>query len=172
MKMRLKKIDKKIILLTLGFIFFSLYGFTYSSTEYGDIIKIIDGDTVHFLKEGDTSYKKIRLVGIDAPELKQEFGKESRQCLVELIENKPVELFKFGQDRYQRILAKIKIDQVDINLAMIKKGCAWFYRQYQDSLDENDQKLYDQAEQIAQRQSLGLFKNVKALPPWVWRKKN
>lgn len=104
--------------------------------------------------------------------MKQEFGKESRQCLVELIENKPVELVKFGQDRYQRILAKIKIDQVDINLAMIKKGCAWFYRQYQDSLDENDQKLYDQAEQIAQRQSLGLFKHVKALPPWVWRKKN
>ncbi len=92
--------------------------------------------------------------------------------MVELIENKPVQLVKFGQDRYQRILAKIKINQVDINLAMIKKGCAWFYRQYQDSLDENDQKLYDQAEQIAQRQFLGLFKNLKALPPWVWRKKN
>ena len=172
MKMRLKKIDKKIILLTLGFIFFSLYGFTNSSTEYGDIIKIIDGDTVHFLKEGDTKYKKIRLVGIDAPELKQEFGKESRQCLVELIENKPIQLVKFGQDRYQRILAKIKIDQVDINLAMIRKGCAWFYRRYQESLNEDDQKFYDQAEQMAQRQFLGLFKNVKALPPWVWRKKN
>jgi endonuclease YncB( thermonuclease family) len=55
---------------------------------------------------------------------------------------------------------------------MIKKGCAWFYRQYQESLDESDQKLYDQAERFAQTQFLGLFKNVKALPPWVWRKKN
>ena len=170
--MRLKIMDKKIIFISLWFIFFSLNGFTYSSTENGNIIKIIDGDTVHFLKEGDTKYKKIRLVGIDAPELKQEFGKESRQCLVELIENKPIQLVKFGQDRYQRILAKIKIDQVDINLAMIRKGCAWFYRQYQESLNEDDQKFYDQAEQMAQRQFLGLFKNVKALPPWVWRKKN
>ena len=154
------------------FISLSLIGFTNSSIENGNIINIIDGDTVHFLKEGDTRYKKIRLVGIDAPELKQEFGKESRQCLVELIENKPIQLVKFGQDRYQRILAKIKIDQVDINLAMIQKGCAWFYRQYQESLNDDDQKFYDQAEQMAQRQFLGLFKNVKALPPWVWRKKN
>ena len=106
--------DKKIILISLWFIFFSLNGFTYSSTENGNIIKIIDGDTVHFLKEGDTKYKKIRLVGIDAPELKQEFGKESRQCLVELIENKPIQLVKFGQDRYQRILAKIKIFELDV----------------------------------------------------------
>jgi len=158
--------------LSICFIAYSINNFSYSSTQYGKIIKIIDGDTAHFFQEGDTSYKRIRLVGIDAPELKQEFGKESRQCLVELIENKPVQLVKFGQDRYQRILAKIKINQVDINLAMIKKGCAWFYRQYQDSLDEKDQKLYDQAEQIAQRQFLGLFKNLKALPPWVWRKKN
>ena len=96
----------------------------------------------------------------------------SKECLIELIENKPVQLEKFGQDRYQRILAKIMIGEVDINLAMIKKGCAWFYRQYQESLDEADQKLYDQAEQFAQTQFLGLFKNVKALPPWVWRKKN
>ena len=171
MKIIFKTIDIKKVFFTI-FICVSLNGFTNSSTENGKIIKIIDGDTVHFLKEGDTFIKKIRLVGIDAPELKQLFGEESRQCLVELIENKSVHLVKFGQDRYQRILAKIKIGQVDINLAMIKKGCAWFYRQYQDSLDENDQKLYDQAEQIAQRQSLGLFKHVKALPPWVWRKKN
>jgi micrococcal nuclease len=172
MKIRLIKINVKIIFLSICFILFSINSFGYNSIQDGKIINIIDGDTVHFLKEGDTVYKKIRLVGIDAPELKQEFGKESRQCLVELIENQPVHLVKFGQDRYQRILAKIKIGQVDINLAMIKKGCAWYYRQYQDSLDENDQKLYDQAEQIAQRQFLGLFKNAKALPPWVWRKKN
>ena len=172
MKKRLKIIDKKIILLSLLFIFFSLIGFAYSSTQNGKIIKIIDGDTVYFLQEGDTSFKKIRLVGIDAPELKQEFGVHSKECLIELIENKPVQLEKFGQDRYQRILAKIMIGEVDINLAMIKKGCAWFYRQYQESLDEADQKLYDKAERFAQTQFLGLFKNVKALPPWVWRKKN
>ena len=171
MKITFKTIIIKKVFFTI-FISLSLIGFTNSSTENGNIIKIIDGDTVHFLKEGDTKYKKIRLVGIDAPELKQEFGKESRQCLVELIENKPIQLVKFGKDRYQRILAKIKIDQVDINLAMIRKGCAWFYRRYQESLNEDDQKFYDQAEQMAQRQFLGLFKNVKALPPWVWRKKN
>ena len=124
------------------------------------------------MQEGDSNYKKIRLQGIDAPELKQEFGNQSRQCLVELIENKPVQLVKFGQDRYQRILAKIMIDKLDINLAMIRKGCAWFYRQYRESLNVDDQKLYEQAEKMAQRDFLGLFKNRKALPPWVWRKKN
>ena len=140
--------------------------------------KIIDGDTIWIdqidcdSKQILTENLKLRLIGIDAPEMEQQFGKESKLCLSQLIGNNSIKLKTYGRDRYQRILAKIMVGEVDINLAMIKKGCAWFYRQYQDSLDENDQKLYDQAEQIAQRQSLGLFKHVKALPPWVWRKKN
>ena len=136
----------------------------------GDTIWIdqIDCDSKHILTEN----LKLRLVGIDAPEMEQQFGKESKLCLSQLIGKNSIKLKTYGRDRYQRILAKIMVGEVDINLAMIKKGCAWFYRQYQDSLDENDQKLYDQAEQIAQRQFLGLFKNVKAFPPWVWRKKN
>jgi micrococcal nuclease len=136
----------------------------------GDTIWIdqIDCDSKHILTEN----LKLRLIGIDAPEMEQQFGKESKLCLSQLIGKNSIKLKTYGRDRYQRILAKIMVGEVDINLTMIKKGCAWFYRQYQDSLDENDQKLYDQAEQIAQRQFLGLFKNVKALPPWVWRKKN
>ena len=136
----------------------------------GDTIWIdqIDCDSKHILTEN----LKLRLVGIDAPEMKQQFGKESKLCLSQLIGNNSIKLKTYGRDRYQRILAKIMVGEVDINLAMIKKGCAWFYRQYQENLDEEDQKLYDQAEQIAQKQFLGLFKNAKVIPPWVWRKKN
>lgn len=163
-------------------IFFILcISFTYLS--FADQIcgikkKIIDGDTIYVDKINCLSSKilaeniKIRLVGIDAPEIKQDYGKYSKNCLSNLLGTSALELITYGNDRYDRVLAKIVIQNVDINLAMIQHGCAWFYRQYQESLDEADQKLYDQAEQAAQRQFLGLFKNAKALPPWVWRKKN
>ena len=55
------------------------------------IIKIYDGDTITAL----TSQKekiKIRLYGIDAPELKQPFGKASKRHLIDLISNKSLNI--------------------------------------------------------------------------------
>ena len=152
--------------------FTSLSGIALSSTFDGKIIKIIDGDTVYFQANADDAYKKIRLVGIDAPEMKQPFGHQSRQCLANLINNKLVQIISFGEDRYKRILAKILIEKIDINLTMIKNGCAWFYRRYKNTLNMDDQVLYDQAETFAIENKKGLFSNQEAEAPWVWRKKN
>ena len=111
-------------------------------------------------------------MGIDAPEMKQPFGFESRQCLANLINNQLVQIISFGEDRYKRILAKILIEKIDINLAMIKNGCAWFYRRYKNTLDIDDQVMYDKAEIFAIENKKGLFSNQEAEAPWVWRKKN
>ena len=138
----------------------------------GQVIKIIDGDTVYFQAKNDNRYKKLRLVGIDAPEIHQPFGLKSKQCLVNLINNIPVQIISFGEDRYKRTLAKILIENFDINLAMIKEGCAWFYRRYKNTLDKNDQLMYDQAEVSAIDNKKGLFSNHEAEAPWNWRKKN
>jgi micrococcal nuclease len=143
-----------------------------SSTLDGKIIKIIDGDTVYFQANNYDGYKKLRLVGIDAPEIKQPFGLKSRQCLANLINNKLVQIITFGEDHYKRTLAKIIIEKIDINLAMIKNGCAWFYRRYKNTLDMDDQVMYDQAEIFAIENKKGLFSNHEVEAPWVWRKKN
>ena len=151
--------NKKKILAFIFIMFTSLSGIALSSTFDGKIIKIIDGDTVYFQANNDDAYKKIRLVGIDAPEMKQPFGHQSRQCLANLINNKLVQIISFGEDRYKRILAKILIEKIDINLTMIKNGCAWFYRRYKNTLNMDDQVLYDQAETFAIENKKGLFSN-------------
>ena len=163
-------INKISILIFL--IIFTSTTLSQNTVSEGQVIKIIDGDTVYFQTKNDNRYKKLRLVGIDAPEIHQPFGLKSKQCLVNLINNKPVKIMLFGTDRYKRTLAKILTEEVDINLAMIKEGCAWFYRKYKNTLDKNDQLMYDQAEVFAIDNKKGLFSNHEAEAPWNWRKKN
>jgi endonuclease YncB( thermonuclease family) len=55
---------------------------------------------------------------------------------------------------------------------MIENGCAWFYRRYKNTLDIDDQVMYDQAEIFAIENKKGLFSNQEAEAPWDWRKKN
>ena len=172
MKIKLIINNKKPILAFIFIIITSLSGIVFSSNLDGKIIKIIDGDTVYFQAYGNNDYKKLRLVGIDAPEMKQSFGYKSKQCLANLINNNSVQIISFGEDRFNRTLAKILIEKIDINLAMIKQGCAWFYRRYKNTLDKNDQIIYDQAEIFAIKNKKGLFSNHEAQAPWDWRKKN
>ena len=167
-----KRLRSNLIkLFLLNIIFISTLFSTNSSSIEGNIIKIIDGDTVHFQISKSKKILKIRLAGIDAPELKQNFGEESRSCLLKLIKNDSVSIVSYGEDRYKRTLAKLLKNGVDINLVMIKNGCAWFYRKYKKTLTLNDQLLYDEAEKNAKLLGIGLFKNREAIEPWYWRKK-
>lgn len=172
MKTKLIITRNRIKVLICAFIFFSLSFNAVSSTLNGKITKIIDGDTVYFEENNEKKFIKLRLVGIDAPEIKQNFGMQSKYCLSDLVMNKSVQIMLYGQDRYKRYLAKILVDGIDINLTMLKQGCAWFYKKYRQTLDENDQLTYNQAEILARQTKIGLFKNDKAQPPWGWRKKN
>ncbi|MBU7045089.1 MAG: thermonuclease family protein [Theionarchaea archaeon] len=82
---------------------------------------IIDGDTFK-LETGE----KVRLIGIDAPELSQPGGEESREYLTHLILNKGITLKKGYEDRdkYNRLLRFVYIDDVCINEGMIRQGYA------------------------------------------------
>ena len=82
---------------------------------------VIDGDTFK-METGET----VRLIGIDAPELSQPGGEESREYLARLILNKGITLKKGHEDRdkYNRLLRFVYIDDVCINEEMIKQGYA------------------------------------------------
>ncbi|WP_346746950.1 thermonuclease family protein, partial [uncultured Campylobacter sp.] len=65
------------------------------------VIKISDGDTITILTQ-QRKQIKVRFYGIDAPELKQPYGKKSKQFLANLIAGKVVEVEENGKDRYKR----------------------------------------------------------------------
>ena len=59
---------------------------------------------------------------------------------------------------------------LDAGHAQITVGLAWWYRKYAKEQSPADRRLYEQAEQQAQAQRLGLWADKNPIPPWDWRK--
>ena len=93
------------------------------------VIRVIDGDTFE-IENGD----KVRMIGIDAPELKDNEGLESKNHLKLLIENKYVSLIKDeknkNKDFFGRLLRYVYLEDSDINLKMIEDGYANVYTKF------------------------------------------
>lgn len=126
------------------------------------VVGVHDGDTVLCLDEHNTQHK-VRLVGIDAPEIGQPFGTVSRDGLRALVLRKSVTVHQHGQDRYGRTLGSLEIDGDDVALRMLAAGLAWQFTRYSD-----DEHLAD-AERDARAARRGLWADGKAVPPWEWR---
>ena len=97
-------------------------------------VKVIDGDTL--VLDG----KRIRLVGIDAPELRQvcqrdtrpwPCGKEAKAHLVALIGDATTTCEAGGSDRYGRLLAVCSSGRLDLNAAMVGAGYAIAFGAYE-----------------------------------------
>ncbi|TKX31184.1 thermonuclease family protein [Campylobacter aviculae] len=126
------------------------------------VVKVIDGDTIEILNSNKIS--KVRFFGIDAPELKQNFGKEAKNVLKRILQNKEVEIFYKNKDIYGRIIAIVKFKDVDINELMVSKGYAWADTYYTN--------IYTKEQKKAQEHKLGLWKDDNPIEPYKWRKQN
>jgi endonuclease YncB( thermonuclease family) len=135
----------------------------------GIVVGVADGDTITVL-DASNELHKIRLSGIDAPEKKQPFATISKQSLSNLIFNRAVIIHWQKRDSYGRIVGKVMLDDVDMNLEQIKAGMAWFYRQYQKQLSLEDQTAYATAEQEAKANKLGLWIDEAPIAPWHFRR--
>ena len=132
-----------------------LFGFS------AKVVKIIDGDTITILTNNKNGLK-VRLYGIDAPEIKQNFGKTSKQYLSSLIAGKIVEVKSGGQDKYGRILGIIYVENTDINAKMVKEGYAWVFVKYS--------KVYAIQQSRAQKNRVGLWQQKDPRAPWDFRR--
>lgn len=127
------------------------------------VTRVVDGDSIIIIAE-DSSVIKVRLTGIDTPELKQEFGTESKKALEDKVLNKMVYIDGDKKDRYGRLIANIKIGSRWINKELIEEGYAWHYKQY-----SKDQELTE-AELHAKKLAIGLWTSDNPIPPWEYRK--
>lgn len=128
------------------------------------VIGVKDGDTIEviFKKKGHV----IRLEGIDCPEKKQAFGNKAKQLTSNLCFNKTVKIVSNGKrDRYNRILATVYIDSLNINAELIKQGLAWHYKKYSDN------ELYSILEEKAIADRIGLWQDNDPVAPWEFRSK-
>lgn len=134
----------------------------------GRVVGIADGDTLTLLVGGHEQYK-IRLMGIDAPEKRQAFGQRAKEQLAALAYDRCATVEFDKQDRYGRLIGKVRVAGKDVNLGMIEAGLAWHYKQYQSEQTIAERTSYADTESRAHLQQLGLWKDKDPLPPWIFR---
>jgi endonuclease YncB( thermonuclease family) len=139
-------------------------------TIYGKVTSVIDGDTIE-VTDSFTLRHKIRLAGIDAPEVSQPGSLEAETFLRQLTLSTTVYVTSLKTDKYGRTVGRVvtDMDGVHVNYALLAKGHAWFYREYADELGIDDRLLYQIAEQTARARKLGLWLAGNAIAPWDYR---
>ena len=132
------------------------------------LAKVTDGDTIKIANE------RIRLHGIDAPEMRQKCGTEAGelyQCgqtasekLREAIGNQPVDCQFFARGRYNRIIGTcFNAAGKNIQSWMVEGGWAVAYRRYSTR--------YVKEENAAREAKRGIWRGMFAMP-WSWRRQN
>jgi micrococcal nuclease len=127
------------------------------------VIGISDGDTITVLYMGNRQLK-IRLEGIDCPEMRQDFGQQAKQFTSALCFGKPVRVEKHGTDQYGRILAYVYVGRLCLNKELVRNGLAWRYR-------TNHDLEIASLESAARKRKVGLWGQPDAVAPWEFRQK-
>lgn len=119
------------IILALFFVFYAADGLAKPLfSDDAVVARVSDGDSIVVRTERGKT-EKVRLIGIDAPELRQKpWGREARKHLKKLLSGASVRLETdvVKRDRYGRLLAYVwTTGGRFINLEMIKDGYAVLY---------------------------------------------
>ena len=127
------------------------------------VVSVYDGDTIT-IRTDETI--KIRITGIDAPELKQPFGQASKQAMSGLVYGKTVTIKPVKKELYGRLLARVEIGGKDTSLTMVELGMAHWYKQYA----KHDTELQS-AQTKAKAAKIGIWSDPNTIAPWEYRKK-
>lgn len=125
---------------------------------------VIDGDTIRI---GDI---RIRLEGIDAPEVSQRCGRAwfgtwacgraAANELARMLAGQQVRCQSRGVDAYGRMLGHCFVESIDVNAEMVRRGLAWAFIRYST--------VYAGLEADARAQKLGVWQG-ESQPPWEYR---
>ena len=117
------------------------------------VLEVIDGDTFRIELGGEE--RRVRLMGVDAPELGKCLGIEAKEKLEELILNKQVLLKDQFSDPYARIMANVFDGEKYINKEILLSG---FGRMdyYENPMREDLKDAYAQA----RNKKVGIFAGI------------
>ena len=146
------------------------------NTEWYRVVEgsIYDGDTLRVKRGGEEL--KIRLCGIDAPEIKQDGGIEARDHLRSLVAQGDggIGVVPIEKDKYERTVADLFVihsdgSEIHLNSQMVADGMAYHYEKYSGNCPQSD--VLVRAEEIAKEQSAGVWSSPGAERPWAYRKR-
>jgi micrococcal nuclease len=98
----------------------ALVGTSFDAT----VVRIADGDTVEVLRAGERQPLRVRLEGVDAPELGEAFSRDAQLFLRRLMLDKRVRVSGRDVDRYGRLVARLVIAGQDASFELLAAGLA------------------------------------------------
>lgn len=124
------------------------------------VLRVIDGDTIEVDINGKP--ERVRYIGMDTPETVhpekpvQCFGKEASEKNKELVAGKKVRLESdvTDRDKYGRLLRYVYVDDIFVNLELVKQGYATVYT-YPPDIKYTE--LFVEAQKEARANQLGLW---------------
>ncbi len=129
---------------------------------------VVDGDSIWVRPEGGGDRVRLRIDGVDAPEICQAHGVESRDALRTLALGQPVRVTIRAHDRYGRAIATVVrlAGEIDLGEHMVAEGWAWS--------DGYGWRLgkYWRAEDSAHRAGRGLFADRRPELPADFRRRH
>lgn len=130
------------------------------------VTRVVDGDTVWVKPLDGGKYRKLRIEGIDAPEICQAGGPASREALSARILDKTVTVDVHRYDDYGRALVRLELGGDDVARWLVVQGQAWSYR-WRHSLGP-----YHEEEAQARKRGKGLFRDPDPEVPRNFRKRH
>lgn len=125
------------------FVFLIILNIAYSQTYKGEItdfeiVRVHDGDTflvnIKGIPEVFGKEIAVRIRGIDTPELNdrrkniKEIAYKAKLELEQILFSaKKITLYNLGRDKYFRVLASVKANDIDVGKYLIRKGLAKRY---------------------------------------------
>ena len=140
------------------------YCYAQSDDYLATCVRVIDGDTVD-LADAEQRLHRVRIVGMDAPELGQPYGRTAKSALAELILHKEIQVLPAGVDKYGRELAQLRYDtsfgQLDVAETMISNGHAFSWG-----------GAHYKAQEYAAAHRLGVWSDLRYQErPWLYRRR-
>jgi micrococcal nuclease len=125
------------------------------------VLSVHDGDTITVQLEDRK--EKVRLIGIDAPEIDQvPWGVQARDALRGLVDGKTVRLETdiTIRDQYRRLLAYVYVGEMLVNLELVRQGQAVLYTVPPNVAHVEE---YQQAQQEAREAGRGVWDREKPM---------
>ena len=130
----------------------------------GKVTRVVSGQTVEVLLTGASEATRVRIIGIDAPDLRQSpWGEAAKQKLSELVIGLPIKLELEDRqrdnptgtlrDRFQRLNAHLWQNQTLVSQQLIKSGCVLA----NDSYEHKYSKLLMESREYARLMGYGIW---------------
>ena len=133
------------------------------------VVGVADGDTITVEPISGGERTKVRLHGLDAPELRQPYGQAVKAFVLNAVLYKQVDIYPTpqGTDRYGRVVAVVDVPGVGVlQELLLDAGLAWVWSRYcRDCSD------WEAIQAKARRQQKGLWQDDHPVEPWEWRKR-